>query len=142
MAYKADHDPYKGLRSLTPLPYLSHLIFCHSSLTLQPHEPQHLSLCLEHPPSKKGWLPHFIQIPTQFLQKLSLIMLAESLCPYHTHSNPALSFFTLLFIDISLHHLNISSIRTRTSICSMMYPHYLEQSKKENKCSINVCHKN
>lgn len=100
------------------------------------------SLCLEYlPPQPVSWLPHFIQVSTQFLQKLSLITLSKSISSNHTHSN-ILFYLSWYYFVLTYPSTTRSSMRTRTLICSMMYPHYLDQSKEENRRSVNVCCKN
>jgi len=142
MAHKVDHDL---IRSSIPLLHFHiRLIFYHSPLSLWAIVTfvSWSSLCLEYlPPQPVSWLPHFIQVSTQFLQKLSLITLSKSISPNHTHSN-ILFYLSWYYFVLTYPSTTRSSMRTRTLICSMMYTHYLDQSKEENRRSVNVCCKN
>lgn len=112
MAYKADRDPSQGL-----------------------HPPTPLCICLT---LSSTALPKAGLAATHFIQRSVFGSLLWSphlkvYCHSHSHSN------ILLYGHISLHHQSVSSMRTRTLFCSIMYPQWLEQSQTENRCSINVC---
>lgn len=132
MAHKIDCDPYKEQHSPTPLLDQSYLIFYHSPLSLWAIVTfvSWSSLCLEYlPPQPISWLSHFIQVSTQFLQRLSLITLSKSVSPNHTHSN-ILLYLSWYYLVLTYPSTTRSSMRTRTVICSTMYPHYLEGRRK------------